>query len=134
MRLMSFLLIGVLCVGCSPSDSSDSTETSAVPAGENTSDNMASTTEAPDAITVSFNPGESATLAVPEMSCPFACYPKVKETLEGIDGITGVELVPQKEDGVIDDRRVTLTFGGSVDGARAVAALDQAGFPGAKFE
>lgn len=83
---------------------------------------------------VSFTSGDTATLAVPEMHCPFGCYPSVKETLEEIEGVELVELVPQKEEDVIDDRRVTIRFNGDVDGTAAVAALDKAGFPEAKFE
>ena len=88
----------------------------------------------PEAITVSFDQGDTATLEVPEMSCPFMCYPKVKETLEGMDGVTAVELVPQEREDAINDRRVTVTFDGHVDGAEAVAALSKAGFANSNFE
>lgn len=82
----------------------------------------------------SYEPGESSTLEVPEMHCPFACYPKVKKTLEGIDGIAAVELVEQAEEGVINDPRVVVTFDGEVNGDDAIAALDAVSFPGSQFE
>lgn len=128
LRLMICLGFLAGCVG------SESTTTITPPTPDENSVAASTTTEAQDAVMVSFTAGESATLEVPEMSCPFACYPKVKETLESLDGITAVELVPQKEEGVIDDRRVTISFGGNVDGAAAVAALSDAGFAGSKFE
>ncbi|MFY9255891.1 MAG: heavy metal-associated domain-containing protein [Fuerstiella sp.] len=87
-----------------------------------------------DAIPVSFAAGDTATLAVPEMSCAMMCFPKVKETLEGIEGVTVVELVPQKEDGIIDDRRVTVKFDAEASSDKAIAALESAGFPDSKFE
>ena len=46
----------------------------------------------PDAVA-----GESKTLVlhVPDMHCPFACYPAVKETLESNPSVAGVDLVEQ---------------------------------------
>ena len=87
-----------------------------------------------EAITVSFTAGDTATLSVPEMSCAIMCFPKVKETLEGLEGVTVVELVPQKEDGVIDDRRVTVKFEADTKSDEAVAALSKAGYPNSQFE
>ena len=68
------------------------------------------------------------------MSCAVMCYPKVKETLEGLEGVESVELVTQKEEGVIDDRRVTVKFDGDLTSDKAVAALTDAGFPDSTFE
>ena len=85
-------------------------------------------------VLVSFNAGETTTLEVPEMHCPYACYPTVKEALEDIDGVAGVDLVQQEEEGTINDRRVVVTFDGAVDGAKAIAALDQVNFRGSSFE
>lgn len=87
-----------------------------------------------EAITASFSTGDVATLAVPEMNCQLACFPKVKRTLEGVDGIELVELVEQTDDVAIDDRRVTVRFAGDVTGADAVAALEEAGYPDSSFE
>ena len=91
-------------------------------------------TEAPAAVTVSYEAGDTATLAIPEMHCPFGCFPKAQDALQEVDGIASIELVKQKEEGVIDDRRVVVTFDGPVDGQAAIAALDAAALPGAAFE
>ena len=39
---------------------------------------------------------------VPSMSCPHACWPKVKKTLESQPGVGDVTLAPQKEADLID--------------------------------
>ena len=111
----------VLVVGCSESEVGTVTDAGAA-------------TTSPAATLVSFNAGDTANLEVPKMSCSMACYPKVKETLEKIDGIASEELVPQEEEPAINDHRVTITFDGSVDGASAVAALSEAGFPESQFK
>ena len=83
---------------------------------------------------VTYEAGESVTLAIPEMHCPFGCFPRAQEALEGIDGIAGVELVEQEEEGVINDRRVVVNFDGSVVSHSAIAALDAVDLQGASFE
>jgi periplasmic mercuric ion binding protein len=70
------------------------------------------------------------TLRVPEMHCPLACYPKVKETLESQPGVTEVALVPQANEGSIDRPEVVITTDGSFNLVSATAALDKAGFSG----
>lgn len=120
------LLIPVFCfTGCAERDA----DVSVISASE-----QAEVVESAETMTTSFAAGDSATLAVPEMSCAIMCYPKVKETLEEFDGIEVVELVAQKEEAVIDDRRVTVKFKGDVSPDAAVAALAEAGFADSKFE
>ncbi|MCA9052033.1 MAG: heavy-metal-associated domain-containing protein [Planctomycetaceae bacterium] len=114
--LMMFLLVG--CAESVDSVVSDPAESAA----------------SPTVTTVSFNAGDQATMEVPHMSCAIMCYPKVKDALSSIDGVAAVELVPQEEEGVINDHRVTVQFDGSVDQSVAIAALDKAGFPESKFE
>ena len=63
-----------------------------------------------------------------EMHCPFGCYPKVKETLEGMAGVAGVELAEQKKEGVIDNPKVYIKLNGDFDSKLAVAALEKEGF------
>ncbi len=70
-------------------------------------------------------------LHVPDMHCPFACYPAVKETLESDPNVAGVDLVAQKEEGVIDDPSVVVTYGDGFDLDVAVAALAKRGFKNA---
>jgi mercuric ion binding protein len=71
---------------------------------------------------------ESLTLAVPKMHCEFACFPKVKETLESVETVELVELGPQKEEGAIDNRQVIVKFKPGFDVNDAVALLTKAGF------
>ena len=69
----------------------------------------------------------SLTLNVPTMSCPHGCYPTVKETLESQEGVGGVDLVEQKSEDEIDDRRVIVRLDGEFDKGQAIAALADAG-------
>ena len=68
------------------------------------------------------------TFKVPEMNCPFACYPSVKKTLEAQPGVAGVELVKQEKEGVINDRRVVISTSDKFDAEKAIAALAESGF------
>jgi len=125
MKRFALLVSTLLVAGCADT---------AIESGSGTSNLAPAKTQIDVPVLVSFEAGETASLAVPEMHCPFGCYPSVKDTLEAIDGIAGVELVEQEEEGKINDRRVIVTFDGEVDSTVAVAALDDASFPGAKFE
>lgn len=130
MKRFALLASAALLIGCTQS----ATDTASGPDTGNavTSDPAAEVSSEP--VAVSFQPGDSATLEVPEMHCPFGCFPKVKDALEGVEGIAAIELVEQKEDGVIDDRRVVVTFDGAVDSTSAIAALDEVDMQGASFE
>ncbi|MCA9140440.1 MAG: heavy-metal-associated domain-containing protein [Planctomycetales bacterium] len=72
----------------------------------------------------------SLTMNVPEMHCPFACYPSVKKNLEERDDVMAVELAPQKEEGVIDNPQVIVTYKEGFDAEQAIAMLEAAGFAG----
>lgn len=72
----------------------------------------------------------SLTMNVPEMHCPFACYPSVKEKLEKQADVMTVELAPQKEEGVIDNPQVIVTYKEGFDAEQAIAMLEAAGFGG----
>lgn len=63
-----------------------------------------------------------------EMHCPFGCYPKVKETLEGIAGVDTVTLAEQKKEGEIDNPKVYIKLNGDFDATTAIAALKKEGF------
>lgn len=135
MKHFALLTCAALLIGCGET-AVDSVSDSAPEASSNAPEMAAPAVDSVDssAVTVSFDAGETATLAIPEMHCPFGCFPKAQDALEGVDGIASIELVTQKEEGVIDDRRVVVTFDGSVDSQSAIAALDTAGLPGASFE
>ena len=72
----------------------------------------------------------SLTMNVPEMHCPFACYPSVKKNLETRDDVMTVELAPQKEEGVIDNPQVIVTYKEGFDSDKAIAMLESVGFGG----
>ena len=72
----------------------------------------------------------SLTMNVPEMHCPFACYPSVKKNLEKRSDVMSVELAPQKEDGIIDNPQVIVTCTKEFDAEQAIAMLEAAGFAG----
>ena len=54
--------------------------------------------------------GQVVSLRVPTMHCPFACWPKVKETLEQQDGVAEVTLAKQKDASAIDNPVVTVAL------------------------
>ena len=92
-------------------------------------------TESTAAVTpVVYNAGESLTLEVPGMHCPFGCYPTVEKTLTSLDGVEEVELVPQEKEGEINDRRVVVKLNNEFDANKAVSALADAGFDGASVD
>ncbi|QDV41711.1 hypothetical protein Enr13x_15540 [Stieleria neptunia] len=72
----------------------------------------------------------SLTMTVPEMHCPFACYPSVKKNLEKRSDVLTVELAPQKEEGIIDNPQVIVTYKDGFDADQAIAQLEAAGFTG----
>lgn len=124
MKKLAALILPLLVLGCAePTPTTVQNET------VTTTD-----TTTPEATTVSFKAGDAVTIAVPEMHCPFVCFPNVKDSLEEMDGVEVVELVPQKEEGKIDDRRVTVKFSGEVDGQLALATLEENGFGESTFE
>jgi periplasmic mercuric ion binding protein len=88
-------------------------------------------TTAPQATTavtrVMSEPGQ-LTFDVPQMHCEFACFPRVKETLEQTAAVESVELAPQQEEGTIDNRQVIVKYQAGFDVAAAVAALSKEGF------
>ena len=126
MMLSVAVAVATTVAGCTNSDQQSTSDAPAATEG------MTETATAADL--AAFTAGDEVTLAVPEMHCPFACYPKVKETLEGLDGVSLVELVPQEEEGVINDRRVVVKFDGDVSQEVATTALAEAGFKGSTVE
>ncbi|MDA0658083.1 MAG: heavy-metal-associated domain-containing protein [Planctomycetota bacterium] len=82
------------------------------------------------------SPGETrqVVLRVPTMHCPHGCFPSVKETLAAMDGVQSVSLVPQAEEGKIDDPRVAVTYSGEFNREGAVQALATASFPDATID
>ena len=108
-----------LLVGCADSGSSTSQTSTETPVLETQ--------------TVAYTPGQQVVIHVPDMHCPFACYPKVKQTLEqqpGVD-VESVTLVEQKDEALIDDPRIIVTLKENFDSTQTVNAIAEAGFSGA---
>ncbi|WP_164101201.1 heavy-metal-associated domain-containing protein [Candidatus Laterigemmans baculatus] len=74
---------------------------------------------------------ETVNLRVPDMHCPMACYPSVKKALEAEAGVQKVDLVEQKEEGLIDNPVVIIEHDAAFDVDQAVARLEKIGFKGA---
>lgn len=70
----------------------------------------------------------SLTFEVPSMHCQFACYPKVKETLEGTDGVTEVALVEQPEPNTLTVKKVVVKYDAGFNIGQALASLSENGF------
>lgn len=65
---------------------------------------------------------QNVILSVPGMHCEFACAPKVRETLAAVPGVGGVETN-------VDEKTATITVKEGFQLDRAIAALDEAGYP-----
>lgn len=69
------------------------------------------------------------TIAVPTMQCEMVCFPRVKTTLEGNDGVQSVELASQQEKGVLDNRQVIVNYDNGFNLNAAMSSLVEEGFP-----
>ena len=120
----------VLTVGCSEAETTvpstggtgeaadGSTETARKPLGEpvvNESVTKVSTYE----------------LSVPNMDCPYGCYPTVAKSLSELPDVAGVRLADPEDaqDGEIADRRVFVDVGEGFDLDAALAALEKKAYP-----
>ncbi len=68
---------------------------------------------------------------VPEMMCPYSCWPKVKETLAAQPGVESVQLAQQPAgtaEGEIKERVVELKLNGDFNADDAIAALAKVSF------
>lgn len=65
-------------------------------------------------------------ISVPDMMCPYSCWPKVQETLAAQPGVESVQLAEQPvgtPEGEIKERVVELKLNGDFDADAAIAAL-----------
>lgn len=70
-------------------------------------------------------------ISVPEMMCPYSCWPKVQETLAAQPGVESVQLAEQPTgtpEGEIKERVVELKLNGNFDADAAIAALAKVDF------
>ncbi len=107
------IVVGVALMPASPTKDTNSpaSSTPAVATGEN----------------VMNEPGQLV-MRVPEMHCPFACYPAVKSTLEGDANVASVELMPQKDENLIDNPEIVINYKAGFDVNAAIASLASKGF------
>jgi copper chaperone CopZ len=129
---MTAVLLG-LAGGCEP----QTPEATSMPAEEGTSGEMmegssgetAATMEQPPNSYVAMpgvTPASSLVFNVPDMHCEFACAPKVRKTLADVPGLVKVETnVAASEDA----RTATLYVTEEFDKEKALAALEEAGYP-----
>lgn len=68
------------------------------------------------------------TLEVPSMHCQFACYPRVKESLESSDGVSEVTLAEQPDPNTLTVKKVIVKYDAGFDVDQALAVLKQEGF------
>ncbi len=72
-------------------------------------------------------------IRVENMMCPYSCWPKVKETLEGQPGVDAVQLAQQPEgteEGTIALPVVELKLSSDFDSSKALTALQKIDFAG----
>ena len=134
MRGLAYAIAAVAAVGImfviATSNNEQSSDPTAAPATAETqtADTQAVAESAEVLASTTDAEGGLVTLAVPEMHCEFACFPKVKETLESDETVELVELGPQKEEGAIDNRQVIVTYKAGFDVKNAIALLSKEGF------
>lgn len=68
------------------------------------------------------------TLEVPSMHCQFACYPRVKESLESSDGVSEVTLAEQPDPNTLTVKKVIVKYDAGFDVDQALAGLKEQGF------
>lgn len=126
MRILSVFALAIM-IGCADSAPS-------APEGGSTTASTAGEGKVVAVAPASYQAGQSVTLHVPNMHCPFACYPKVKETLEKQDGIEAesITLVEQKDEASIDDPRIIVKLSGNFDSDKAIKAIEEVGFANAQ--
>lgn len=86
------------------------------------------------AASVGAEAGETLVVHVPEMMCPFACWPAVQKDLAAQPGVLDVELAPQKDENAIDNPKVFVRVSEGFDANAAVESLATAGFKGSDVE
>ena len=87
-----------------------------------------STAAASTTTTAVASAGETMVVHVPEMHCPFACWPAVQKDLAAQPGVLEVELAPQKDENAIDNPKVFVRVAEGFDADAAVESLAEAGF------
>ena len=98
-----------------------------MPEGDKNESPTPTSVKSPADVSVSTESHQLA-INVPEMMCEFACFPKVKKTLEANEAVTLVKLAPQKEEGTLDNKQVIVSYESGFDPDAAVKLLEKVGF------
>ncbi|MCE3018633.1 MAG: heavy-metal-associated domain-containing protein [Pirellula sp.] len=72
-------------------------------------------------------------LRVNTMSCVEGCFNGIRSVIEKRDGIESVTLAPQKEEGLIDNSMIYVSYRGELDRKEIERLVIGAGFDGIEF-
>jgi hypothetical protein len=67
------------------------------------------------------------------MSCVEGCFNGIRSVIEKRDGIESVKLAPQKEEGLIDNSMIYVSYRGELDRKEIERLVIGAGFDGIEF-
>ncbi|MEM9364380.1 MAG: heavy-metal-associated domain-containing protein [Planctomycetota bacterium] len=67
-------------------------------------------------------------VSVPGMHCEHACFPRVKESLEGNDSVSEVVLAPQPNENALTNKQVIVKYEAGFDLTGALARLHEIGY------
>jgi periplasmic mercuric ion binding protein len=112
-------LLVVLCcmIGCDqPRSSSESAPIAASPSEGSTNSEL-----------------QTVTIKVNTMSCVEGCFNGIQSVLEKRDGIESVKLAPQKEEGLIDNSVIYVSYRGAMDRKEIERLVVGAGFDSIEF-
>jgi periplasmic mercuric ion binding protein len=72
-------------------------------------------------------------IRVNTMSCVEGCFNGIRSVIEKRDGIESVKLAPQKEEGLIDNSMIYVSYRGELDRKEIERLVIGAGFDGIEF-
>lgn len=122
MKTIAYAIAGIAALGimivliAAPSSTSSSSSTEKAPA---------TSVSAEHAV---LDEAGTLTLEIPSMHCQFACYPRVKETLEHAGGVSEVALAEQPDPDTLTLKQVRVSYKPGFDFDAAMASLEQEGF------
>jgi copper chaperone CopZ len=115
----AFWLLAFVCAlsGCTPAGTPTETATArALPSEKTTSQDV-----------------HTVRIRVNTMSCVEGCFNGIRSVIEKRDGIESVKLAPQKEEGLIDNSQIYVTYRGELDRQEIERLVVGAGFDGIEF-
>ncbi len=125
-RLLALAVVSTIAFGCTPPEAVKPSKPTTPSSSSSGSTSAAAPVPGKDAVKL-------VALHVPKMSCPHNCWPEVKKTLEGQEGVASVQLAKQEKEDEINDRTVYVSLKGDFNANAAIAALDKIGFDGTEI-